>query len=361
MRYSRVYIDALSYDLPLEVVSTHALEARLAPLYARLGLPDAQVELLTGVAERRFWPRGFDVTEGAVRAARKALQSAGCDGYDLDAVVYAGVCRAHLEPATACAVAAALGVPDTALVYDLSNACLGVLNGIVDLAMRIELGDIRSGLVVACESARDIVADSIERLLASNDRELFTASLATLTGGSGAAAVLLSDGSRPAPAASRHRLETAVWRNDVRRHELCRWGFRRSEQGTAQGGGEGSGPALYEHYMTTDGVAVLKHGVELGRKTWRAFLDESGWEPAGIARIIPHQIGRAHRQHMLNALELRPDQDFATFPYLGNIGTVSVPLTAAVAAERGALRPGDRTALLGIGSGLSSLMLGIQW
>ena len=59
--------------------------------------------------------------------------------------MYAGVCRDGSEPATACAVAAALGVGRDCAVYDLSNACLGVLSGIVDVANRIELGQIKAG------------------------------------------------------------------------------------------------------------------------------------------------------------------------------------------------------------------------
>ena len=64
-------------------------------------------------------------------------------------LIYAGVCREQFEPATACAVAADLGISPDAAVYDLSNACLGVLNGIVDVANRIELGQCRAGLVVS--------------------------------------------------------------------------------------------------------------------------------------------------------------------------------------------------------------------
>ena len=46
---------------------------------------------------------------------------------------------------------------------------------------------------------------------------------------------------------------------------------------------------------------------------------------------------------------------------MGNIGTVSLPLTAALAEDREILRPGDRVAFLGIGSGLNCLMLGVDW
>ena len=55
------------------------------------------------------------------------------------------------------------------------------------------------------------------------------------------------------------------------------------------------------------------------------------------------------------------EKDFSTFEYLGNIGTVSLPLTAALAEERNFLQPGDRVGFLGIGSGLNCLMLGIEW
>ena len=56
-----------------------------------------------------------------------------------------------------------------------------------------------------------------------------------------------------------------------------------------------------------------------------------------------------------------PAADFTTFGHLGNTGSVAVPLTAAIAAERGVFAPGHRVAWLGIGSGLNCLMLGVEW
>ncbi|MEK7388097.1 MAG: 3-oxoacyl-[acyl-carrier-protein] synthase III C-terminal domain-containing protein, partial [Elusimicrobiota bacterium] len=53
--------------------------------------------------------------------------------------------------------------------------------------------------------------------------------------------------------------------------------------------------------------------------------------------------------------------DFTTYEYLGNMGTVSLTLTAALAHERGFFQDGDKVGFLGIGSGLNCLMLGWQW
>src|SRR5207237_7453867 len=195
MNYSRVFIDSLGYELPPVVVTSQELEERLRPMYQALRIPEGQLEALTGIVERRWWEAGFPVSQGAVAAAHKALNNSRVPAGDIDTLIYAGVCREQFEPATACRVAADLGVSPSAAVYDISNACLGVLNGILDIANRIELGQIRAGMVVSCETAREINDIMIERMLAEPNMELFKTSLATLTGGSGAVAVLLTDGS----------------------------------------------------------------------------------------------------------------------------------------------------------------------
>ena len=93
----------------------------------------------------------------------------------LDVLIYGGVCREYFEPATACRVASVLGVSPEAAVYDVSNACLGVLNGLVDIANRIEIGQIRAGMVVACETAREINEIVIAQLLADQEHGLLQA------------------------------------------------------------------------------------------------------------------------------------------------------------------------------------------
>ena len=347
MRYTKVFVEAIGYELPPTVVTSAELESRLEPAYRALHVQPGQLEALTGISERRWWAPDTPLSEGAIAAAQSALASSSVQPGDLDVLIYAGVCRESFEPATACRVAHGVGVSPAAAVYDLSNACLGVLNGMLDIANRIELGQIRAGLVVSCESAREIVNIIIDRLIASPDMELYKMSLATLTGGSGAAAVLLTDGSFGS--ASRHRLRGGVTRAAPEHYGLCRWGMEETAQAT------------YRQYMSTDSVAVLEHGVALGVDTWKAFLDEMGWKKADVDKTICHQVGSAHQEVILRTLQIPEDKDFTTFAYLGNMGTVSLPVTTALAAERDVLASGNQVALLGIGSGLNCLMLGLEW
>lgn len=347
MKFSRVVVDAIGYELAPVVVTSAELEERLAPLYRTLHFRDGQLEALTGIGERRWWRPGYTLTEGAVAAARKTLDAAGVSAADVEVLIYGGVNREHFEPATACGVAAELGVSPRATVYDISNACLGVLNGMIEAANRIELGQARAGLIVSCETAAEIVEATVERMNANPTLETFTKSLATLTGGSGAAAVLLTDGSFGAGA--RHRLLGGVVETAPEHHRLCRWGLSPGGNGAVHG------------VMYTDAPAVLKHGVALGERTWRSFLREMGWTAGDVDKIICHQVGQANRDAILRALGVPEEKDFATFEFLGNMGTVSLPMTAAIADEREFLRPGDRVAFLGIGSGLNCLMLGLEW
>jgi len=356
MRYSRVFIDAIGYELPPVVVTSSELEARLRPVYEALRLPEGQLEALTGIAERRWWEPGYPVSQGAALAARKALALSRVPPQDVEVLLYAAVCREQFEPATACKVAAALGIsPDT--VYDISNACLGVLNGIVDLANRIELGQIRAGLVVSCETAREINDVMIDSLLQSRTLEAFKTSVATLTGGSGAVAVLVTDGSFSRD--GRRRLVGGTTQAAPQHHGLCRWGLTAA----AALGETLSGGVIHaaRQFMSTDSVAILKFGVDLGLRTYKGFLGRLGWAADMVDKVICHQVGTVHRDSVLKALGISRDRDYSTYQYLGNIGTVSLPLTAALAEERGFLRPGDRVGFLGIGSGLNCLMLGVEW
>jgi 3-oxoacyl-[acyl-carrier-protein] synthase III len=346
MLYSNVIIDAFGYELPPHVICSDDLENRLEPLYNALHFQRGQLEAITGIRERRFWDPGFRMQDGAVQAAQKALEVSSVSAQDIGILVYGGVCRDNLEPATACAVAHGLGLGPDTQVYDVSNACLGILNGMLQVANAIELGHVSAGLIVSCESARDIVDLSIGRMLATKDMTVFKKTVATLTGGSGAVAVILSATSL---SESGHRILGAVARSATAHHQLCVWG---PDTGI---------PASLPHVMETDSVAVLQNGVSLGIETFKRLRDELGWNVDQPDKIICHQVGATHQRNILDAIGIPKSKDFTTYRYLGNIGTVSLPITAAIAKERGFLQPGDLVGFLGIGSGLNCIMLGIQW
>lgn len=346
MHYSKVSVAGFGYELAPNVVTSDDLERRLAPVYDKLHLQPGQLEALTGIAERRFWDIDFRLSEGAIGAGQKALAAARVNPSEIGMLIYGGVCRENLEPATACAVADALGVPANAQIYDVSNACLGVLNGMVQIANAIELGQIQAGMVVSCEAAREIVESTIDRMLSNPDMTLFKDTIATLTGGSGAVAVILSS-HETAPQG--HRLLGGVARSATQHHRLCTWGPAGGMLSNAH------------QVMKTDSVGVLQHGVTLGVETFRAFRRELSLPADKPDKVVCHQVGAAHQRTILKAFGIDEARDFTTFRFLGNIGTVSLPITATIADERQFFNKGDLVGFLGIGSGLNCLMLALDW
>ncbi|MCY2963022.1 MAG: 3-oxoacyl-ACP synthase III [Planctomycetota bacterium] len=348
MRYRHVCLEALAYTLPPEIVASSAIEDRLAPIYDRLSLPAGRLELMTGIRERRFWPRGVLPGTVSAQTAAALLESSGFDRRHIGALVHGSVCRDQLEPATASGVHHAVGLPQSACVLDLSNACLGLLNGMLLIANMIELGQIRAGIVVGTEMGRDLVEGTIDSLLSTPNitRQDVKLAFASLTIGSGSAAMLLCD--RKLSRTGR-RLLGGAFLTDTSSHQLCAGGVAAAEHGDGR------------PRMQTDSEALLHAGVNLAEQTWRRFLETLGWGVEDITKAFTHQVGRMHRKLLYDRLGLNPAIDFSTVEFLGNTGAAALPMTAALGAEKGHVQSGDRVALLGIGSGLNSLMLGVDW
>ncbi|MEA1968546.1 MAG: 3-oxoacyl-ACP synthase III [Thermodesulfobacteriota bacterium] len=349
MKYSKVFINSICYELAPNVVTTDEIEAELKPFYNATGFKSGQLETITGIRERRFWDIDHTLAEGSAKAGQKAIEASGISPDEIGALVFCGVGRDGFEPATACAVADKLKISSNAHVYDVSNACLGVITGMVQVANEIELGNIKAGLVVSSETARQIVESTINEINERKSVEFYKRTIATMTGGSGAVAVLLTDGS-VGQNSELHKIQGGVVQHSNEHHDLCRWTFK--EKGM---------PTDSKIQMRTNAQAVLEHGLLLAQKTFKLFKKELNLSDEKFDKFICHQVGSTHQMMFHQAINIDPAKDFATYAYLGNIGTVSLPITAALADERGFLKKGDYVGFLGIGSGLNCLMMGIDW
>ena len=341
MRFEHVCIESLAVALPDEVWTSAEIETRLAPLYERLRLPAGRLELMTGIRERRMWPVGTRPSDASAAAGKAVLERSRLRAEQVELFIHAAVSRDMLEPATAAFAHRKIGLPDTAQIFDVSNACLGFLNALTVAAGLIESGQIRCALVASGENGRPLVDQTlrtlVERPLTRNEIKPY---FANLTIGSGAVAAMVCH--RSLVPGGGHRLLGGVARAATRHSDLC--------QGDTHGA-----DALA---MQTDSEQLLVAGVGLAAETWAAFTREQGTD---FDRFICHQVGSVHRRKLYETLGLDLAKDFSTFETLGNTGSVALPATLALAAEAGAVRSGQRVGLLGIGSGLNCLMLALEW
>jgi 3-oxoacyl-[acyl-carrier-protein] synthase-3 len=341
MRFEHVCIESLAVALPDEIWTSADIEERLRPLYERLKLPVGRLELMTGIKERRMWRAGMRPSDASAAAGRATLARSSVRPEQVELFIHAAVSRDMLEPATASFAHRKIGLPGTAQIFDVSNACLGFLNSLTIAAGLIEAGHIRCAMVVAGENGRPLVEQTlrtlVERPLSRNEIKPY---FANLTIGSGAVGAIVCHRSLVQTRA--HRLLGGVARAATQHSELC--------QGDTYG--------AESLAMQTDSEQLLLAGVALARETWNDFTAIHGAE---FDRFICHQVGSVHRRKLYETLELDLARDFSTFETLGNTGSVALPATLAAAVEAGAVREGDRVGLLGIGSGLNCLMLALEW
>ena len=348
MQYQSVCLETFTCLLPDEICPSSQIEEQLSSVYEKLHLPMGRLEMMTGIRERRFFPPGSRPGDISAQTAQLALEDANLPLESYGALIHGSVCRDQMEPATANKVHHAIGLPNQSFVLDVSNACLGLLNGMVLLANMIEMGQVQAGIVVGSELGRGLVEATIQSLL--NDRNLTRKSMkyafASLTIGSASAAIVLAHESI---SRTGHHFLGGAARAETASHQLC------------AGGIEDSYRSDDRPLMSTDSEALLHAGVKLARETWIGFQHELNWNNEDVHKVITHQVGRAHRQLLLSQLGLEETLDFPTVEHFGNTGAVALPMTASLAMQQRHFQSGDRIALLGIGSGLNSLMLGIDW
>ena len=343
MKFERVRINATAAVIPPMAFTSAEIEDQLEPLYRRLGLPEGRLELMTGIERRHFWEPGFLPSRGSALAGTELLERCGVDRSEIDLLIHCGVCRDRLEPATAAYVHGLLELSGKCQILDISNACLGFVNAMVLAGSLIESGQIRHALLVSGENGRPLIEHTISSLLEKDlTRKGVKPYFANLTIGAGAAAMLLTREDlleEPRP-----RLLGGTAGTDSSANELC--------QGDAAG--------MDGLEMLTEAEALLDAGIALAEKTWASFSAELDWTQKTPDCFVCHQVGRTHQRRLFEALGLDRQRDFTTFEYMGNVGSVSLPFTLHKALEVGRIPPGGRAALLGIGSGLSSVMLGVE-
>lgn len=316
------------------VVTSAEFDAQLEETLRATGLRPGMLESLAGITERRWWPEDVSFADAAAMAGAKALAEAGVDPERIGLLINTSVCRDHLEPSAAVDVHRQLGLPTTCLNFDLANACLGFMNGMQLAATMIDAGQVDYALIVDGEGSRRTQERTLERLQrAGTTKADVLMNFATLTLGSGAAAMVLG---RASDHPGGHRFVGGVSRAATQHHQLC--------IGDLDG-------------MTTDSKALLEAGVQLAIDTWTDAAQVFDW--SDLDSYIIHQVSRVHTEAITAAIGIDPTRVPVIFPTRGNVGPASIPFTLALHASE--FSAGDRIACMGIGSGLNSAVIEIEW
>jgi 3-oxoacyl-[acyl-carrier-protein] synthase-3 len=331
--YSDTAILAVTAAIAPIVVTSDEIDAQLLNTYDRLGLRPGMLENLAGVKERRWWSPDVSFADAASMAGAKALAEAGINPESVGLLIDTSVCRERLEPSASVDIHQQLGLSSSCLNFDLSNACLGFINGMQVAAMMIDSGQIEYALVVDGEGSRRTQEATIARLSRNDStKQDVLDQFATMTLGSGGAAMVLGKASLHGG----HRFRGGVSRAATQHNQLCMGDL---------------------DSMRTDSRGLLDAGVALAKATWDDAQSQFSW--SDLDMYILHQVSQAHNSAIISALGIDSSKVPTTFPLQGNIGPASVPFTLAQSVDD--LQTGDRIACMGIGSGLNAAVIEIDW
>ncbi len=323
--------------IPEQVVTSREIMERVDSMN-RFGLSYDWLERMMGIKERRVAPQNLQPSDMAAHAAKQALEMAGIASSEIDAIIYTGVAKDCLEPATAHLIQDKIQAYN-AVVFDVTNACHGFMNGIHLMDALIATGQARRGLIVTGEQGSFFATRAIKALRNTEDRELFLKLVGGLTLGDAGAAMIMGPKLGPDSGFLGFMLQSQGQYSD-----LCIF----------QNGGEDI--ALY-----TDMPSIVKQHIQLHADMFGKFMNKLKWKPDQISRFVHHQTGlkgfKLHAQYSGIPMDRMPN----TVNTMGNLITATIPINLYNLSRNKEINNGDKIFIAGAGSGLSITQAGLMW
>lgn len=312
-----------------------------ADLTAMMETSDEWIQQRTGIKERR-WVEvpGTPASELAEYAARNALENAGMQPEELDAIILATLSPDHYFPGSGVYLAARLGLKTTPAL-DVRNQCSGFL-----YSLQVADGWIRAGIY------KRVLVVGTEVHSAGLDKTTRGRDVACIFG-DGAAAVILgptsddSAGVRQIKLGADGRYADDLWLEGLG----SAFPVIADEEQIAQG----------KQYPTMQGSKVFKHAITKMPAVTREVLDAEGVSLEELRLLVPHQANLRISEAVQKSLGLRDDQVFNNIQKYGNTTAASIPLALHEALGEGRLARGDWLAFAAFGAGFTWGAALVKW
>jgi 3-oxoacyl-[acyl-carrier-protein] synthase-3 len=254
----------------------------------------------------------------AVEAAAQALTRAGISASEIEMLILCTTTPDQAMPATAAAVAGALGV--TAGALDLNAACAGFSYGLVMANALISAG---AGKVML------IGAETMTRIINWEDR------MSAFLFGDGAGALVLERAPGP--------------------RSLLGW----------DAGVDGAlGELLYADHgggISMRGPEVFRRAVLTTSASASAALRRAKVEAADIALFVPHQANSRLMASIAGRLGIPAEKVASVIEQTANTSSASIPLALADAIDHGRVKQDDILLFAGFGAGMSWASVVWRW
>lgn len=311
----RVRLTGVGGYLPRDVVTNDDLARKFG-----IETSDEWIRTRTGIGQRRIASGDETTSSMAAEAARQALEYAGVDASQVDAVLVATATPDQVFPAVAVQVQARLGMT-AGFGFDISAACSGFVYALATATALMQSGQAKKVLVIGSEV--------FSRLLDWTDRST------CVLFGDGAGAVLLETGAGEGEGVLSTHLHSDGRTGDILYVD-----------------GAAGCPSTSQH-LRMQGREVFRHAVVKLSQAVDEALEANGLTGQDIQWMVPHQANLRIIDGMAKKLALPADRVVVTVDRHANTSAASIPLALNEAVRDGRVRKGDLVLMEALGGGLT--------
>jgi 3-oxoacyl-[acyl-carrier-protein] synthase-3 len=321
-------------------VTSAEVEARVTESSPGFRMPRGLIQLLTGVAERRYAEPGVASSDLAIAAGQRALESAGVEPPAVDLLIFASASHDVAEPATANIVQQGLGC-HAASVFDVKNACNSFVNGLDVAHAFIQTGRARRVLVTSGE----VLSRTINWVV--HDKNDLATKMAAFTLGDGGGACVVE----AADTGDGRGLLPGLFLSEGQHWALS----------TILGGGTRYGADPERQFFECESAVLQRVAVEMLPGLVTKTVESLGWSLDEVDRIVPHQVSRSVIEQISDLLAIPLSLSEMTLDQVGNTAAASIPIALSLALEAGRIRRGDKVLLVGGAAGFSGGVVPVIW
>ena len=320
----RAVVKGVGHYLPQRIVENSEFEETL-------DTTDNWITSRSGIKRRHFAAEGETTSDMAIAAARAALDDAGLDANDIDAIILATSTADLTFPSAATMVQTGLGMTG-GFAYDVQAVCAGFVYALSTANAQIISGQAKRILVIG--------AETFSRLMDWNDRST------CVLFGDGAGALVLEATDAQGTSNDRGILSVDLNSDGSYRDIL----YVDGGVSTGQTG-----------YLRMEGKEVFRHAVEKLSKTAENAMERAGVKAGDIDWVVPHQANIRIINSTARKMGVPMSKVVTTVQDHGNTSAASIPLALSVAKQNGQIKENDLLVTEAIGGGLAWGALVIRW
>ena len=291
----------------------------------------------TGIRQRHIAGPEECVSDLAVAACRKVLDSGVVAAGEVDFLLLCTQSPDYFLPTTACLVQDRLGLPTTCGALDFNLGCSGFIYGLGMAKGLIETGQARNVLLVT--------AETYSKHIHPQDKSVRTIF------GDAAAAVLVSAMEGPAPA-----IGPFIYGTDGRGAAnlvVPTGGMRKARVAEAEDVTDGSGNVRTVHNLFMNGAEIFTFTLRSIPPLVKALLEKAGTTMEAVDLFVFHQANEFMLEALRKKIAIPREKLPVCMADCGNTVSSTIPIALKALEEDGRLVRGMNVMLVGFGVGYS--------